>query len=790
MTTDRLVARVRDDVVDIELTVVVDVGACLVVSVELTNTHPDNRYLLDALTITLPLPDDAAELGTFTGRWTRELHPVRVDWPHGAHTAENRRGRTSHEHPPLVFAGSRGYGEWHGEVRGAHLAWSGNHVWLAERLPDGRRYLQLGELFHPGEMAVDPGDSYRTPEVVAVWSDAGLSAATQRFHRRVRARTSHPVRPRPVLVNTWEAVYFDHDQATLRSLADRAAAVGIERFVLDDGWFGSRRDDRRGLGDWTVSPDAHPDGLAPLIDHVTGLGMEFGIWVEPEMVNPDSDLFRTHPDWALTPDGRPPVLGRHQLVLDLTRPEAFEHVLGQLDALLRDHDIDFVKWDMNRDHVAASGGRGQAATHAQTLALYRLLDELRSRHPAVEIESCASGGGRIDHEILRRTERVWTSDCNDALERQTIQRGASMLIPPELMGAHIGPPRAHTTRRRQSLAFRAITAMFGHLGVEWNLLALDERELGAARGDRRAAQAIPAVAAHRRHGALRHRRARRRPRGVRRRSQRGVGQRRPPDDRAEPDERAPVAARSRRGSHLSRRTPGGPDRATVRGARTVAHGACLVDGRHRVHRAPARRGRPAAPGVAPRDRRVAAPPGLSGGCCRCGRVASSLMGTWKPVALLAAGALAVGIGAAGCVSDTPGQQDVARDDDGAVIDGGRVGSQKLRVGDCIEALDGDRLEAVDVVPCDEPHAYEAYHEYVIDGDEYPGSDVIEERAGQRCLAAFEDFIGVPYAESVWEISYFWPTEDTWDNFDDRRVLCLVVRPDDAPTTGTAKDSAE
>jgi alpha-galactosidase len=246
--------------------------------------------------------------------------------------------------------------------------------------------------------------------------------------------------------------------------------------VLDDGWFGSRRNDRSGLGDWVVSADAHPAGLGPIIDHVRSLGMDFGIWVEPEMVNPDSDLHRAHPEWTLTTEGYPPVLGRQQLVLNLAVPGAYDHVLHQLDALLGDHAIAYVKWDMNRDHVQGSGADGAAGTHAQTLALYCLLDELRARHPAVEIESCASGGGRIDHEILRRTERVWTSDCNDALERQTIQRGASMFIPPEVMGAHIGPPRSHTTGRVHSLAFRAVTAMFGHLGIEWNLLDLDERD--------------------------------------------------------------------------------------------------------------------------------------------------------------------------------------------------------------------------------------------------------------------------------------------------------------------------
>ena len=377
-----------------------------------------------------------------------------------------------------MFAGTPGHGEWQGSVWGFHLAWSANHVIHAERLADGRRTIQLGELLHPGELTLAPGESYRTPDVIAVHADTGLTAATQQFHRHLRARPSHPSSPRPVLVNTWEAVYFQHDADTLRALADRAALVGVERFVLDDGWFGSRRSDRAGLGDWVVSDEAHPRGLDDLIDHVSGLGMDFGIWVEPEMVNPDSDVYRAHPDWTLTTDGYEPVLSRNQLVLDLGRDDAYEHVLGQLDALLRDHEIAYLKWDMNRDHIGGSGAAGAAGTHAQTLAVYRLLDELRRRHPTVEIESCSSGGGRIDHEILRRTQRVWASDTNDALERQTIQRGTSMLIPPEMMGSHIGDVRSHTTGRRHDLAFRAATALFGHLGIEWNLLALTEHELG------------------------------------------------------------------------------------------------------------------------------------------------------------------------------------------------------------------------------------------------------------------------------------------------------------------------
>jgi len=490
----RIVAHAFDPAAELELITEIELGDVLSVACTLVNVSTD-RYLLHGLTVSLPMPAHAAELLTLYGRWTREFHLERRPFGTGTWSMENRLGRTSHERPPLLFAAEPGVGEWHGEVWGAHLAWSGNHTIVAEQLPDGRRCLHLGELLHPGEIALGPGESYRTPPVLGAYSATGLTTASQQFHRYARSLPAHPTTPRPVLLNTWEAAYFDHDRATLFALATTAAELGMERFVLDDGWFASRRDDRSGLGDWTVSPDVYPEGLGPLIEHVTSLGMEFGIWVEPEMVNPDSDVFREHPEWALVTDGYEPVLGRNQLVLDLARPTAFAHVLGQLDALLADHDISYVKWDMNRALVQGSGASGAAGSHAQTLAFRELLDELRRRHPTVEFESCSGGGGRIDLDVLRRAERVWTSDCNDPLERQLIQRGASLLIPPEVMGAHIGPTRSHTTGRVQSLAFRALSAMFGHLGVEWNVLELD--------ADERAALA-QVIATHRRFRPLLH----------------------------------------------------------------------------------------------------------------------------------------------------------------------------------------------------------------------------------------------------------------------------------------------
>jgi alpha-galactosidase len=285
------------------------------------------------------------------------------------------------------------------------------------------------------------------------------------------------MRPRPVHLNTWEAVYFDHDPERLKALATQAAKVGIERFVLDDGWFPARDHDRAGLGDWRPDPRKFPEGLGPLAAHVRGLGMEFGLWVEPEMVNPDSDLFRAHPDWALRAQGRPLVLGRHQLVLDLTRAEVADDLFGKLDFLLAAHPIAYLKWDMNRDLAQACDTLGRAAYRRHTRAVYALMARLRERHPQVEIESCASGGGRADLGVLALATRLWTSDNNDAVSRVAIQSGALRLFPPEVLGAHVGPAPAHATGRSQGIDFRCAVACFGHLGVEADLLAMapDER---------------------------------------------------------------------------------------------------------------------------------------------------------------------------------------------------------------------------------------------------------------------------------------------------------------------------
>ncbi len=468
--------------VEVELLLELDPFGVLTERVSVRNTGTEQLSVV-SLQHLLPLPERAVSGLDLSGRWTRERAPQRFEVQDGTRLRASRRGRTGHDATLLMCAGTAGFGFRRGEVWGSHVAWSGLHTHLVERLSEGAgchgSVLGGGELLAPAEIVLAPGDVHSSPAIVFVYSADGLDGLSARLHRRLRARPQHPSSPRPVVLNTWEAVYFDHDLERLLALARTAASIGVERFVLDDGWFGGRRNDTVALGDWVVSDEAWPDGLAPLFDQVRALGMQVGLWVEPEMVNLDSDLVRAHPDWLLGPaDGRP---WRAQHVLDLTHPEAWAHILERLDALVAENAIDFLKWDHNRDLLEAVSD-GRPAVHRQTSAVYALLDALLERHPGLEIESCASGGARVDLGILDRTHRVWTSDCNDALERTDIQLWTSLLLPPELIGEHVGPEVAHTTYRHVDLGMRCATALLGHAGLEWDLAACAPAELDQLRG--------------------------------------------------------------------------------------------------------------------------------------------------------------------------------------------------------------------------------------------------------------------------------------------------------------------
>ncbi|HWB35803.1 MAG TPA: alpha-galactosidase, partial [Rugosimonospora sp.] len=457
-----------------DLRLVTEVQACPGGAVRtrhtLTNTG-GRPYVVDRLDVVYPVADQVTEILDLTGRWGRERAPQRHAVTDGLWLREGRTGRPHFNSPTVLVAGVAGFGFGHGLVYGLHVGWSGNSTYALERLPSGVRTLHGGETLLPGEVVLGYGESYQTPWVYLTAAPDGLDGLTAQLHAYARSLPNHPRTPRPVTCNVWEAVYFDHDLDRLTELADRAAEIGVERFVLDDGWFGARRDDTAGLGDWDVSPDVWPDGLGPIADRVVARGMQFGLWFEPEMVNRDSELYRAHPEWVLAVEDRPPLESRNQLVLDLGRGDVREYLFGKMDALLSKYPIGYVKWDHNRPLAdAGAAARGYApGVHAATLGFYDLLDRLRAAHPTVEWESCASGGGRIDLGVLERVERFWTSDMTDALARQQIQRWTGQLVPPEYLGAHVSAPVNHQTGRRFSLDFRAATAFFCSLGIEWDI---------------------------------------------------------------------------------------------------------------------------------------------------------------------------------------------------------------------------------------------------------------------------------------------------------------------------------
>jgi alpha-galactosidase len=441
----------------------------------------DDPYAVNDCVIAFPVPQHAREILDFAGHWGKERVPQRRPLSVGVHLREGRKGRTGADAATLLQLGVPGFSFAEGEIWAVHTAWSGNHIHYAERLFTGTQVIGGGELLLPGEVILKPGQGYATPWVYGVYG-RGLDEVAGRFHRFLRARETHPSTSRPVTLNVWEAVYFDHDLDRLVDLAERAASIGVERYVLDDGWFGARRSDHAGLGDWTVSTEVWPHGLHPLVDKVTGLGMEFGLWFEPEMINLDSATARRQPNWIMATGDRLPVQSRHQQVINLGIPECYAHVRDAILDILAEYKISYIKWDHNRDLIdAGTAPDGRPGVHEQTLAFYRLVDEIKAAHPGLEIESCSSGGARVDLGVLERTDRIWVSDCIDPLERQQMNRWTSQLVPPELMGSHIASAQSHTTGRVHDLSFRAATAIFGHLGIEWDLTKATDQELADLR---------------------------------------------------------------------------------------------------------------------------------------------------------------------------------------------------------------------------------------------------------------------------------------------------------------------
>ncbi len=420
----------------------------------------------------LPAPQLSDEVIDFSGRWCGEFRMNRTPWSPGIRCRENRTGRTGHEHFPGLIIPGRGTTNTQGDAWAFHYGWSGGHKMLAEELPDGRRQIQFG---HAAGTETQVQTTFETAPLYVVFSDDGISGCAAAFQRCLRDRIvtwPKPEAPRPVHYNCWEAVYFDHNLPDLKDIATRAAALGAERFVLDDGWFRGRDDDASALGDWVIDSRKHPGGLMPLITHVRGLGMSFGLWFEPEMATPDSDLLRARPDWALGDADQ--TLGRGQMTLDMAREDVRAHLYDRIAAILSENAIDYIKWDHNRVLPVPDA--------AQTRGSYALIDRLRAAFPHVEIESCASGGGRIDFGILSRAHRVWLSDSNDALERLRIQHNAAIFLPGAVTGSHVGPRKSHTSGRMSDIRFRAWVAAQRHMGFEMDPRELTDEEAQALTG--------------------------------------------------------------------------------------------------------------------------------------------------------------------------------------------------------------------------------------------------------------------------------------------------------------------
>lgn len=455
-------------------------SAVLAIHSTIKNTGSSDFTLQRLSSATLPLADTDTQCMSMHGRWGYEFQQHRSAVSATQLHIQNNSGRTSHEYFPGCVVGRSGFDAESDEVLGVHLAYSGNYSITLERLSTGEAFLQAGMTSLPGEIVLAVGEVFETPRLYACKASS-FNQMSQRFHRFARS-TILPKwtrKTRLVHANSWEALYFNHDEASLLGLVDAAAACGAERFVLDDGWFQGRRDDTAGLGDWWVDKSVYPQGLGTLVAHVRQHDMQFGLWFEPEMVNPDSQLYKKHPEWALQLAGHTTPLARNQLVLNLGLPEVRDYLYDCIANLVDEYAIDYIKWDLNRDLVLP-GSHGIAGVHQQVLGAYALIDRLNKRFPDLEIESCSSGGARSDFGILSRTGRVWTSDCIDPIDRLSIQRGFSTFFPPEVMGAHVGHDVAHLTGRATSMQTRAIVALQGQFGFEFDARTLsieDQQEL-------------------------------------------------------------------------------------------------------------------------------------------------------------------------------------------------------------------------------------------------------------------------------------------------------------------------
>ena len=431
------------------------------------------------------LPAHATKLTYAAGHWAREFIPQTQELKQGTFVLEQRGINTGHAHNPFFLVHAPGQAtEEAGTVWFGALAFSGNWNLRFECQQNHQICIFGGYGLADFEIILQPGEAHRTPAMILGCSREGIGGASRRSHRFARERVLPDCGKdqfRPVLYNSWEATYFDVSEKNQIELARLAASLGVELFCMDDGWFGARKDGKAGLGDWSPRLEAFPHGIKPLSDEVHRLGMQFGLWVEPEMINPDSDLYRAHPDWVLHYPARPRTEARNQLILDFGHPEVVEHIFQILDQLVRENGVDFFKWDMNRyvTEPGSAAGRGIWRKHVESL--YSIMDRLRQKHPTLRIQSCSGGGGRIDFGILARCDQAWASDNTDAVDRTRIQDGFSLIYPTRAMECWVTHEKNHQTGRISSLNLRFDVAMRGVLGIGTPLDQLSQEELAQYR---------------------------------------------------------------------------------------------------------------------------------------------------------------------------------------------------------------------------------------------------------------------------------------------------------------------
>lgn len=487
-----LLLHMKDELIGLEATLsytLFDDVAGVMRHTELRNVSDDDLVIERAYSLCLELPESRYDLITLSGAWAREREMNRRPLEMGEQGVSSLKGATSLHNSNMLFLARPETTEAQGEAIGATLVYSGNfkasvHV---DHNRMSRVFLGINDVDFQWKLG--PGETFHTPEAVTVYSDSGLDGMSAQFHRVCAehlVRGKYAKAPRPILLNNWEATYFGFNEEKLLKIARTAADVGVELFVLDDGWFGHRDDDTTSLGDWYVDTKKLPDGMKHLSDQVHAMGLKFGLWFEPEMISPKSDLYAKHPDWAIHIDGRVPVEQRQQLTLDLSREDVQDYVYECVASHLWEDGIDYVKWDMNRNFsnigsALLPADQQKELPHRYMLGLYRVLEKLVKDFPDVLFESCSSGGGRFDMGMLHYMPQTWTSDNTDALCRCRIQYSTSLVFPPFAMGSHVSAVPNHQTGRITPIETRGNVAMSGCFGYELDLNTLSADELEKVR---------------------------------------------------------------------------------------------------------------------------------------------------------------------------------------------------------------------------------------------------------------------------------------------------------------------